>query len=152
MRKFVAAIKKINAENFKPFGRIIECPTSLRKDRENNLFHIVVSETQNVGWRIAYLVTRDKAINKLEKHPNTFESFEPVKGKTLIYAACDKNPDEIECFYLDKPVVLGKGVWHGVTTLGEESEIKITENANVECIFWPLNFSLGAKEEIFITS
>jgi ureidoglycolate hydrolase len=141
----VAGIKRINAENFKPFGRIIDCPTELRKDRENNLFYIVVSETQNVGWRIAYLVTRDKTINKLEKHPDTFESFEPVTGKTLIYVANDMNPDAIECFYLDRPVVLKKGIWHGVTTLGEESEVKITENASVECVFWPLGFPLGAQ-------
>ena len=40
--------------------------------------------------------------------------------------------------FLDRPVVLRKGVWHGIITLGKESEVKITENAHVRCVYWQL--------------
>ncbi|MFH0839696.1 MAG: hypothetical protein V1883_01610 [Candidatus Omnitrophota bacterium] len=133
-------IKKITAVNFKRYGRLITCPEKRSVARGVNLFRIVLKENRRCGWRIAYLILRDKSITKLEKHPDSFESFEPVHGKSLIYLASGKTPRKIECFYLDKPIVLEKGIWHGVVTLGTESEIKITENAEVKCVFWPLHF------------
>jgi ureidoglycolate hydrolase len=89
-------------------------------------------------------VVRDKQINRLEQHIDTFESFEPVEGKALLYVAKEKNPKEIECFLLDRPVILNKGVWHGVVTRHLSAEIKITENADVDCIYWNLGFSLNS--------
>lgn len=120
-------IKKITTRNFKKYGWIIEFPEKHSNDRGINLFRIVLKEKSRCGWRIAYLVLRDRAVTKLEKHPDSFESFEPVCGKSIIYLAEAKTPEKIECFYLDMPVILKKGVWHGVVTLSHESEIKITE-------------------------
>lgn len=128
-------IKKIDQRNFKPYGRIIEYPGKKSQSRTKNLFRVVYRESKPLGWRIAYLVVRDKKLNRLEQHPNTCESFEPVSGKTLLYLALPGNPIKIECFLLDKPVILHKSIWHGVVTLGDESEIKITENAQVSSIY-----------------
>lgn len=141
------AIKKLNSQNFKSFGHIIHHPYKDSHGKEKNLFHIVLEEKEPVGWRIAYLIVRDKSINKLEQHPGTFESFEPVYGKALLYVAKEKDQKDISCFYLDKPVILYKGIWHGVVTLDAEAEIKITENANVECIYWDLGFSLDQASD-----
>jgi hypothetical protein len=141
--------KKINSESFRSFGRIIEYPKDRLKDGSGNLFYIVRKEKEPFGWRIAYLVVRDKALSRLEQHLLTFESFEPVKGRTLIYLARAKDPALIECFYLDRPVILNKGIWHGVVTKGRESEIKISENSSVRSAYWRLGFSLGGgKEEL----
>lgn len=107
----------------------------------------MLKETGRVGWRIAYLIVRDKVIYRLEQHPGTFESFEPVKGETLLYLARNRNSKKIECFYLDKPVILDKGVWHAVATLNGESEIKITENSKVKCIYWCLGFPLNSNHK-----
>ncbi len=30
-----------------------------------------------------------------------------------------------------RPVILKKGIWHEVVTLADETEIKLTENANI---------------------
>ena len=138
-------IKRINRENFKSFGWIIEYPRNKSYERRKNLFTEVIKEPGRVGWRIAYLIVRDKVITRLEKHPHAFESFEPVSGSSLLYLARVKEPGRIRCFYLDKPVVLKKGIWHGVLTLGKESEIKITENAEVECKYWQLSFIIDGK-------
>lgn len=134
-------IKKITAENFKKYGRIIGYSGKYLKDKNVNLFCIVLREKKKLGWRIAYLVLRDRTICRLERHLCSFESFEPVRGRCLIYLSGKRNA-EIECFYLDRPVVLKKGIWHGVVTRTPESEIKITENADVECVFWKLKTPL----------
>ena len=127
--------KKITAENFRRYGRVIEYSGDGPVKKKRNLFRVIIRERGKAGWRIAYLVVRDKIIDKLEQHPDSFESFEPVSGKSLLYVAGNKSKSKIECFYLNKPVILKKGVWHGIVTLGRKSEIKITENAKVKCIY-----------------
>lgn len=130
-------INKISARNFKPYGWVIEYPNKSSKNKKINLFRIVIEERHSAGWRIAYLVVRDKSIRRVEQHPNSFESFEPVSGRSLLYVAASKNPQKVKCFYLDKPVVLKKGIWHGVAAIDKEAEIKITENLKVKCVYLP---------------
>jgi len=141
-------IKKINAENFRNFGRVIEYPKKDLVKKQKNLFRKVLIESKKVGWRIAYLVVRDRVIDRLERHRGTFESFEPVRGKSLIYLASSKSKQAIHCFYLDRPVILKKGTWHGVVALGREAEIKITENARVKSQYWRLGFRLNSAAKI----
>ena len=135
-------IKKINQNNFKRYGWVIEYPDKGVLNRKENLFRIIIREVRKTGWRIAYLVVRDKVIDRLEQHPGSYESFEPVKGSSLLFVSVCRNPARIEKFILDKPVILKKNVWHGVVTCGVESEIKITENAKVKCIYWGLGLKL----------
>lgn len=135
-------MKKINTNKFGIYGWVINYPDKKSKSKKKNLFRIVLRESRSLGWRIAYLIVRDKAIDKLEQHPESFESFEPVRGKSLLYLSNSKNAAEIKCFVLDRPVILKKGIWHGVVTLDREAEIKITENAKVKSVYWPLDFKL----------
>ena len=131
-------MRKINSSNFKRYGWVIEGSAKKSKDKEKSLFSIVLTEPIKAGWRIAHLLLRDKSVAYLERHIDSFESFEPIRGKTLIYVAGAKDLKKIMCFYLDKPVILKKGVWHNVITLDTQSEIKITENAKVKCDYWQL--------------
>ncbi len=137
-------ITKINSKNFRKYGWVIEYSKKSLEDKKKNLFRIVVREKALLGWRIAYLIVRDKAIKKLEQHPESFESFEPVSGKSILYVSNRNDSKRIKGFFLDKPVILKKGVWHGVVTLDKETEIKITENAKVKCVYWPLGFELNS--------
>jgi len=131
--------KPITRAHFKPYGWLIDyARTSLPKSK--NLFRIVIRERKK-GWRIAYLVVRDRKINRLEQHPDSLESFEPIAGRGLLYVATKKN-SVIKCFLLDKPVILKKGIWHGVVTLSREFDVKIVENATVKCAYWPLGVEL----------
>ena len=138
-------IKKITAKNFKKYGWVIEYAGKRPENKNGNIFRIILKENGKTGWRIAYLVVRDKTIDKLEQHPGSFESFEPVQGRSLIYLS-DGSMSKIESFYLDKPVILDKGIWHGVVSLTPESEIKITENAEVESVYWTLEKCLRVKQ------
>lgn len=128
----------ITSKNFKPFGWIIEYPERKNASKTENLFRIVVRQPK-LGWRIAYLVVRDREINRLEQHPGSLESFEPVKGRGLLFVSTRKDEKAVACFLLDKPVILKRGVWHGVVTLSPEFDIKITENSNVKCVYWKIN-------------
>ena len=132
-------INKISGGNFSAFGKVIEYAGKNSAGKKKNLFCKVVVENKKTGWRIAYLVVREKVVDKLERHPGTWESFEPVCGRPLLFVAGRKDVKAIRCFYLDKPVVLKKGTWHGVVTLGSEAEIKITENARVKSEYWRLD-------------
>ncbi len=137
-------INKINSKNFRKYGWVIEYPNKGQKDKKKNLFRIVIREKGLLGWRIAYLIVRDKAIKKLQQHPESLESFEPVSGKSILYVSNRNDPKEIRSFLLDKPVILKRGIWHGIVSLGNESEIKITENVKVKCVYWPLGFELDS--------
>ena len=141
-------IKPLTPAHFRRYGWLIGYPDKNKKSKTVNLFRIVLKETKTKGWRIAYLVLRDKTIKRLEQHPHSFESFEPVSGKTLLYVAKSKTLSAIECFRLDRPVILKKGVWHGVVTLTQESEIKLTENARVKCVYWPLGPVLDRQPDL----
>jgi len=135
-------VNKISARSFLAFGKIIGYSGRKSADKNKNLFCKVIVEKQKSGWRIAYLVVREKAIDKLERHPGTWESFEPVRGRALLFVARCQDAKSIRCFYLDQPVILKKGTWHGVVTLDRETEIKITENARVKSEYWRLDNTL----------
>jgi ureidoglycolate hydrolase len=126
--------KRISVVNFRRFGWVIEYPARSAASKTKNLFK-VISRQPGTGWRIAYLVVRDRAIARLEQHPGSCESFEPVRGKGMLYVAPKNDPASITCFLLDKPVILKKGIWHGVVTLSREFDVKITENSYVKCIY-----------------
>lgn len=134
--------KKITAADFKKFGWVIEYPEKSKASKSGNLFRIVVRQPGS-GWRIAYLVVRDRSIKRMEQHPGSLESFEPVAGRALLYVCAKKDESLIECFALDRPVVLKKGIWHGIVTDTAECDVKITENARVKCVYWPLKMVLG---------
>lgn len=134
--------------NFRRFGKIIGYPGKNKRGRVRNLWRIVHTERAKAGWRIAYLVLRDKTIGRLECHPHSDESFEPVKGRALLFMASGKTLSAIRCFYLDKPLIVKKGVWHGVVSLSVETEIKITENAKVSCRYWPLGSRIRELQDI----
>ena len=131
--------QKITAANFRAYGWVIEYPKKHLKGKTKNIFRIVLTEHGRQGWRIAYLIVRDKTIKRLESHPFSFESFEPVRGRSLIFVAKKKDARTIESFTLDRPIILKKNIWHGVVTLSNECEIKLTENAKVKCVYWPLS-------------
>lgn len=122
-------ILKLTHKAIRPYGRIIDASYARFKPGDNG-FGVVFSE-RSTGWRIAYLVVRKRRITRLESHPNTAETFEPVSGRAAIALATRARPDAYKLFMLDKPVVLKKGVWHNVVALTGRCEIKICEAIKV---------------------
>lgn len=123
-------IKSITLEYFQPFGTILEFPENF----EGN-FHIVDTEDSQ-PWRVAVFRYSNKGIKVIERHPDSKETFEPLKGVTVLLVAEQDTPEDYQVFLLDKPVCLKKGIWHQVLSLTPEAEVKITENVEVSSVFY----------------
>ena len=129
-------INKLTQKTIQPYGYIIDsaCVTD---SGSGNSFGILLKERSD-GWRIGYLIVRDRTMQRLECHQDSLETFEPVKGEAVIVLATHENPNNPKAFLLDKPVVLNKGVWHNVKALSKVAELKIFENIDVKTEYHPL--------------
>lgn len=135
MKKEILTISK---ESFAPFGKVIEfSPDCTEK------FEIIIKEEVE-PWRIAVYRYKERSVSRMENHPTSMESFEPLTGTTLIMVAENNSPEDYKVFLLDKPICLYKGIWHQVITLSEEASVKITENLEVSSEFYEF------KEEVKI--
>lgn len=132
-------IKNLTKSNFRKYGIIIE-----PKDK-NKIFDVLCREDEAVGWRIGYLIFKPEPIKTLEAHPGSMETFEPVKGISIIVLAENKRPEKMEAFLLEKPVCLKKGIWHAILAISKSIEIKITENSKVESIYYKLKKTLNLE-------
>lgn len=120
------SIKNLSKDTFQPYGYILEQEDSLSQN-----FQIILTEPAAVGWRIAVSKITRHDIDKINRHPNSMESFEPISGVTLLCVAPPDAPEQYEVFLLDKPVCLLKNIWHATLTLSENSLVKICENYEV---------------------
>lgn len=132
-------IQSITHKNFKKYGSVIEFP----KDSPETF--MIVETEEYEPWRIAIFRYNNKSTNTLECHPSSKESFEPLKGITILILAGHETPENYEAFVLDKPVCLHKGVWHQVLALTVEAQVKITENLEVESMFYKLQKEISAQ-------
>jgi ureidoglycolate hydrolase len=120
-------LQVITPERFAKYGDVLDWQT----DYGDEGFHIVSRAEDPTGWRLAVLLVKHQEITRLERHPTSKESFEPVSGVSVLCLAPPEDPTDVEAFLLDKAVVLNKGVWHDVFALSEEALIKIAENLAV---------------------
>lgn len=127
-------INKLAHRSIKPYGWIVDSKF-MKDDGCGDKFEILLKE-KSKGWRIGYLVLRKKKFRKLECHPDSLETFEPVKGKAVIALAGRRNPANFKVFLLDRPIVVKKGVWHDVAAISGRCEIKIFENIDVKTKYY----------------
>ncbi len=123
-------LESVTVNAFKPFGTVLEF---LPGDTSN--FYIADTETEQ-PWRVAVFRYSNREIRQIECHPGSKESFEPLHGITVLLVAEHDTPEDYHAFILDKPVVLAKGVWHQTLALTPEATVKITENLEVESVFY----------------
>lgn len=130
-------ILNITRETFEPFGKVIGFTETCKEQ-----FEIVVEEKQE-PWRVAMYRYPSGPITRLENHPTSMETFEPVSGVTLLVVGVHESPKDYQVFLLDRPVCLYKGIWHQVIALTPEASVKITENLEVNSEFYELEQPLG---------
>lgn len=138
------ALKNITKETFSPYGFILDFSKPNPEGWE------ILTTTPDRGWRIAILEIDRKKATRLERHPDSLETFEPLEGQAILLTARN-NPDDFEAFLLDRPVCLYRGVWHEVISLTEKAKLKITENNKVSCRYYNLPTAFGIRLD-FITS
>ena len=133
-------ILKIKEDTFKPYGEILVPPIGATPEvYEDSVFkYFVTFKEAAIGWLIGYLDQTGKEVEKLECHPNTSEVFVPMSGEAVLLLSVNP-PKDISAFKLDMPIVLNKGVWHGVISLTENSKILIVESPDVIDEYYELN-------------
>jgi len=132
-------LKNITFDNFKKYGTVIEFPKDFKDE------FLIVDTEDKEPWRIAVFRYTNKTIKKIECHPTSKESFEPLRGVTVLLVAEHDAPENYEVFILDKPVCLGKGIWHQVLSITDEAQVKITENLEVESVFYELEKEISVQ-------
>jgi len=131
-------IRQLNEKSFRKYGGMLE-PADKTK-----VFTVLCGDKEAAGWRIGYVILGQDNVKSLEAHPESFETFEPVAGTTILLVAEAKSPDNIEAFLLDKGVIVNKNIWHGLCVLSSKAEVKVTENFEVESVFHTLKKPLDA--------
>lgn len=126
------ALQSIHRETFEKYGTVLEFPENCSEQ-----FCVVTTEDAQ-PWRLAVFRYTNKEIQRLECHPASLESFEPLSGITVLVVGEHDRPKEYEVFVLDKPVCLKKGIWHQVLALTDEAQVKIAENLEVNSEFYDL--------------
>ena len=137
----------LTQELFKPYGRILEPKDEeVPEVSETGSFDFYVTfKESSQDWQIGYLVQTGKIVEQLECHPNTAEVFSPVNGIAVLLLATEPdNKATMRAFKLEKPIVLQRGVWHGVISLSEKSEILIVESPDVVDKFYQLTQPITA--------
>lgn len=126
------AIENLDAENFRPYGEILEAnEANLKYPYSDSSFH-VLAQARSTGWRLAALKFRTRELRFLQVHRTTMETFEPVSGVMVLCVNDRPSAEGLRAFLLDRPILLHTQVWHNILTLSAESIVKITENAEVD--------------------
>jgi ureidoglycolate hydrolase len=143
-------VTELKQEHFEAFGRILNpqaSETASQSERGVFDFYVPFAERSG-GWQIGFLSYTGRELQQLECHPNTPEVFSPLKGEALLVLAVDPgNESEYRAFRLDKPIVLNRGVWHGVIALSQKPEILIVENPDVVDEFHKLRRPIKGDKE-----
>lgn len=132
-------LQSIHKESFVKYGEVVEFP-----EEEKGDFHVVMADPAE-PWRLAVFRYSNKEVSRLEAHPYSYESFEPLEGVTVLLVAPKETPADYEAFILDKPVCLNKGIWHQVLSLTDSAQVKITENYEVSSIFHDLEKAVSVR-------
>ena len=140
------AVSELTRELFAPFGRILNPqPGETANQLEKGVFDFYVPFTEpSGGWQIGFLEYTGRVLRQLERHPNTPEVFAPLTGEAFLVLAVDPEDEGgFRVFRLEKPIVLDRGVWHGVISLSPKTEILIVESPDVVDEFHALRQPMG---------
>ncbi|MBN1399450.1 MAG: ureidoglycolate lyase, partial [Anaerolineae bacterium] len=124
-------LQVITAEGFAPFGTVVDWGTEL--EQTGRPFHILMRSEAPTGWRLAVSRVTVRQIELIAHHPDTAELFAPIAGRCALVVA-PRGPfreEAVEVFFLDRPVCVAAGVWHGTFALSEAGTLLIAENLEV---------------------
>lgn len=145
----ILPLTRLEEDPFRPFGRILNPrPGEAAVVSEQDVFAFYVPfQELSGGWQIGFLEYTGRVLHQLERHPNTPEVFSPLRGEALLVLATDPGDERAyRAFRLEKPIVLNRGVWHGVIALSPKPEILIVENPDVVDEYHPLTRPIKGEQ------
>lgn len=127
--------KEPTRENFVSFGQVL----TDTKDGYESLF----SRPDAPGWQAAINRAVERETRVLHRHSDTWECFVPMDPGVYLLAATPDNPEEVNCFLLDKAVVVAPQVWHTLLAPLSPGRVFICENSKVSGEVRELDWSLS---------
>ncbi len=124
-------VKPLNNENFKPYGKLIEKPSSNPEADEDT--HKwwgkvgVISAEGIISTGIMEVKHRDFTVPKLEEHVKTAEMLIPLKGNSVLVVGKKSSHGTLKrivAFYFnnDQVIIMEQGILHWVPfPLGEKA-------------------------------
>lgn len=128
-------VKRLTFKNFEQYGKILDFESDgdqYKIEGGQSEWNVVFDYDKPVGWRIGIYKGRDHEITKLECHPSLWETFEPVSGIGILLVAPHEQPESLEAFLLDRPVVAKPKIWHWILALSDIAKVKVTEDHIVD--------------------
>lgn len=103
----------------------------------------VFSNADAAGWRIAELPVENTLLTSMSLHDNTPEGFIPLEGSAALSVANAADFSDLKTFILDRPLMIRRSVWHGLTALSPNARILVIENNQVNLV----KKSIGGQSE-----
>jgi ureidoglycolate hydrolase len=123
MEASMIELQRITLASFARYGQVLAWDAA-----QGQQLQVAIEETAGAPWMLATFRVDAPAVTYLAQHPDSIELFAPVTGSALLLLALPDTPENAEAFLLDVPVVINRGVWHGMCALSEAAIVAIAEN------------------------
>jgi ureidoglycolate hydrolase len=116
-------LRRITPESFARYGQVLVWDAA-----QGQRLQVATEESAGAPWMLATFRVDAHEITYLAEHPDSIELFAPLSGVAVLLLALPEAPESYEAFLLDVPVVINRGVWHGMCALSEAAILGIAEN------------------------
>ncbi len=113
---------RITPDSFAPYGRVLVW------DPAQGQLQVAIEESAGAPWMLATFRVAAHEVTYLAMHPDSIELFAPLSGIAVLLLALPEAPESYAAFVLDVPVVINRGVWHGLCALSAAAILGIAEN------------------------
>src|SRR5262249_23560574 len=116
-------LRRVTSEAFAPYGQVLGWSAA-----DGQRLQVATEEHGGGPWMLATVRVDAHAVSYLARHPESSEPFPPLPGPAVLLLAAPEAPEDYAAFLLDAPVVINRGIWHGMCALSETAIVGIAEN------------------------
>jgi ureidoglycolate hydrolase len=117
------ALRRVTPASFARYGHVLVWSAS-----DGKHLQVAAEEAGRAPWMLATFRVDAHEVSYLAQHPDSIELFAPLAGTAVLLVSTPEAPESYEAFLLDVPVVINRGVWHGMCALSETAVLGIAEN------------------------
>jgi ureidoglycolate hydrolase len=116
-------LRRVTPEAFAPYGQVLVWSAA-----NGQRLQVATAEHGGAPWMLATFRVDAHEVSYLAQHPESIELFAPLTGTAVLLLAAPEAPEDYAAFLLDAPVVINRGIWHGMCALSETAIVGIAEN------------------------
>ncbi len=138
-------LQRITPETFARYGQVLVWSAT-----SGQRLQVATEESAGAPWLLATFRVDAHEVSYLAQHPDSIELFVPLSGTAVLLLALPEAPEDYAAFLLEVPVVINRGVWHGLSALSETAILGIAENVDAggsrRTLAHPLRVGLVERE------